>query len=194
MAKKKVGTLVEEPVVTLKDIVAIYPEGMFVFPEVFNPLIEQGLVEINPSMTDGDAVITRATQAGIDFVNSGATFTEPVKEVKKMEKLNIVIEDNVPKPEKTGRFGGRETIYPIDKLEVGQSFFLPDTAERPNIAASIASTVAANNAKFSIDDPEGKTRLNKKGETVPVKIRTRSFSVVKCEYNGVSGARVYRDK
>lgn len=39
------------------------------------------------------------------------------------------------------------------------------------------STVSAQNQKYVVSDPSGATKLNKKGETVPVKINTRTFTI-----------------
>jgi hypothetical protein len=196
MAKKP--TKVVDPGVTLGDIVEATLAGtiIYTFKEEYEPLVASGMVEINPAMSDPDnveAIATRATQAGIDFISSGAV-TAPVIPVKK-EKLTFEIEDGVAIPENGAR-SGRETVYPFDKLEVGQSIFIANSEAKPDAAKSIASTISSTHARFSIPDPSGKTRIvmkgEKKGEIVPVMIKTRTFTVRTDEKGGVKGARVWR--
>lgn len=49
--------------------------------------------------------------------------------------MTIIIEDNIPLPRRTV---GRKTKYPLDQLEVGQSFVVP--AKSPRRMASYAYT------------------------------------------------------
>jgi hypothetical protein len=67
----------------------------------------------------------------------------------------------------------RESKYPIEKMEPGHSFFLAgDDAYK-----KLCSQAAAVNARYSVPSPEGKTRLNDKGEPVVIRVRTRFFEV-----------------
>jgi hypothetical protein len=62
---------------------------------------------------------------------------------------------------KTGT--GRASLYPFEAMSVGQSFFVPITAERPNPARSLQSTVSTINRKgdkkYSIRAVEGGARV-----------------------------------
>lgn len=153
--------------------------------------VEKGLVEINPEMLDAAKnVATRATQAGIDAYNA-----EVAAKQAKSEKVEFVIA-TVAAPAASAR-SGRETIYPFDKLEVGQSFFVANTAERPAAAKSLASTVSSANNRFAVPAPDGSTRTNVKGETVPVMVKTRTFIVRDVDGEpwgqaGVKGAGIWR--
>ena len=201
MAKKKVV----DTGVTLAMIVAATLAGtiIYTFKEEYEPLVAAGTAEINPAMTDPsneEAVATRATQAGIDLINSGAGDSLTPTPVVKKEKVVFNIAANIPVPE-SGARSGRETVYPFDKLEVGQSFFVPNSEERPEAAKSLTSTISSAHNRFSVPDSTGKTRVvmkgKKKGETVPVMVKTRTFSIRNIDgaswgFPGVMGAGIWR--
>lgn len=174
----------------LGEIVAAGPNGLYTSPTVHGPLVEAGMVEINPAMTnEAGEIATRATQKGIDEMNQNtetgtAAASAPVA-------TSFAIEDNVPMPTSSGRGRGRGgNVYPFDALEVGQSFFVPNSEDKPNAAKSLASTVSSATARFAVPSEDGATKTNKKGETVPVMVETRKFVVRSAE----GGARVWRTK
>lgn len=198
--KKTAATAVA--VIGLAEIVAAGANGMFVPESVHAPLVEAGLVEINPAMTDDNGyVATRATQAGIESLDSGATVgnnatseaTSATAETGKTEKVKTMfkIEDSIPVPTISGR-GRGGNVYPFDQLEVGQSFFVANDESKPNAAKSLASTVSSATARYAVPAEDGSTKTNKKGEVVPVMVETRKFVVRSVEENGVKGARVWR--
>lgn len=178
------------PVIGLAEIVAAGPNGLYTSPAVHGPLVEAGMVEINPAMTnEAGEIATRATQKGIEEMNQNtetgtAAASAPVA-------TSFAIEDNVPMPTGSGR-GRGGNVYPFDALEVGQSFFVPNSEEKPNAAKSLASTVSSATARYAVPAADGSTKTNKKGEVVPVMVETRKFVVRSVEENGVKGARVWR--
>jgi hypothetical protein len=199
-AAKKTAEIVA--VIGLAEIVAAGANGMFVPESVYAPLVEAGLVEINSTMVnEAGEIATRATQAGIESLDSGATVgnnatseansetaeTGKTKKVKTMFK----IEDSIPVPTISGR-GRGGNVYPFDQLEVGQSFFVANSEDKPNAAKSLASTVSSATARYAVPAEDGSTKINKKGEVVPVMVETRKFVVRSVEENGVKGARVWR--
>lgn len=198
--KKTAATAVA--VIGLAEIVAAGANGMFVPESVYAPLVEAGLVEINPAMTDDNGyVATRATQAGIESLDSGATVgnnatseatsaTAATGETQKVKTM-FKIEDSIPVPTISGR-GRGGNVYPFDQLEVGQSFFVANDESKPNAAKSLASTVSSATARYAVPAEDGSTKTNKKGEVVPVMVETRKFVVRSVEENGVKGARVWR--
>jgi hypothetical protein len=213
-AKKEVAPKAEVVAATIsfQDIAAAGESGIYTSAEVHMPLIEQGLVEINPALVDESGfVATRVTQKGLDSLNEQAHDTnvhaasaivshelqndevakipQPAQKVKTMFK----IDEGVPVPHISGR-GRTGTQYPFDQLEVGQSFFVPNDESKPNAAKSLASTVSSATARFAVPDESGATKLNKNGETVPVMVETRKFVVRAVTENGISGARVWRAK
>ena len=203
---KKTSRRTTDPVVPvvigLAEIVAAGANGIYTSPEVHTPLLEAGLVEINSAMTDENGFIaTRATQAGIKAVDNGETIgnnatseaTSETAATGKTEKVKTMfkIEDSIPVPTISGR-GRGGNVYPFDQLEVGQSFFVANSEDKPNAAKSLASTVSSATARYAVASEDGATKTNKKGETVPVMVKTRKFVVSRVEENGVKGARVWR--
>ena len=189
-------------VIGLAEIVAAGANGVYTAPAVHMPLVEDGLVEINPAMTNENGEIaTRATQAGIESLDSGAIVVDnanseansAIAETGKTEKVKTMlqIEDNVPVPAIFGR-GRGGNVYPFDQLAVGQSFFVANDESKPNAAKSLASTVCSATARYAVPAEDGSTKTNKKGEVVPVMVKTRKFVVRRAEEDGVKGARVWR--
>ena len=189
-------------VIGLAEIVAAGANGMFVPESVYAPLIEAGLVEINPAMTDENGfVATRATQAGIESLDSGAIVVDnatteansETAETGETQKVKTMfkIEDSIPVPAISGR-GRGGNVYPFEVLAVGQSFFVPNSESKPNAAKSLASTVSSATARYAVPAEDGSTKTNKKGEVVPVMVETRKFVVRSVEEDGVKGARVWR--
>lgn len=189
-ALKNAAKKVDEatPVIGLAKIVASGASGMYTSPEVHAPLVEAGFVEINPNMTnEAGEIATRATHKGIEEMQTPeSTVTEavaaPVTEAK-----GFKIEDGIPAPTSVGRSRGGN-VYPFDELEPGQSFFVKATEDRPNPAKALASTVSSATARYAVPCESGATKLNKKGETVPVMVKTREFAIRKVE----GGARIWR--
>ena len=193
--KKTAATVV---VIGLAEIVAAGANGMFVPESVYAPLVEAGLVEINPAMVnDAGEIATRATQAGIESLDKGETVgdnaTSETAETGTTQKVKTMfkIEDSIPVPTISGR-GRGGNVYPFDQLEVGQSFFVANDESKPNAAKSLASTVSSATARYAVASEDGATKTNKKGETVPVMVETRKFVVRSVEEDGVKGARVWR--
>lgn len=189
-------------VIALAEIVAAGANGLFTPAAVHGPLVEAGLVEINPAMVnEAGEIATRATQAGIESLDSGAIVVDKatteansaIAETGKTEKVKTVlqIEDNVPVPAISGRGRGCK-VYPFDRLAVGQSFFVANDESKPNAAKSLASTVCSATARYAVPAKDGSTKTNKKGEVVPVMVKTRQFVVRSVEEDGVKGARVWR--
>lgn len=135
------------------------------------------------------------------------------------------IEDNVPLPSGKSRRapGSRASKYPFDALEVGQSFFVPNSADMADAVVSMGSTVTSANARYSKQKigPDGQPmfetvtestyELNDKGVRVraegggyiktgsrqvqkPVLEFDRRFIVKEDTKNGVKGARIWREK
>lgn len=205
-AGKKAGRRAIDPIVTatigLVEIVAAGANGIYTSPEVHLPLVEAGLVEINPAMTNENGeVATRATQKGVESLDSGATVADNATSETQTEtavtgttqkaKSMFKIENSIPVPTISGR-GRGGNVYPFDQLEAGQSFFVANDESKPNAAKSLASTVSSATARYAVPSADGATKTNKAGETVPVMVETRKFVVRSVEENGVKGARVWR--
>jgi len=183
---------------TLENVVEATKAGTFVYTSaaVHVPLIEAGLVEINPAITnEAGEIATRATEKGIETVTSTTTqetaAVETAAAAPVIASSGFAIEAGVPMPSISGR-GRTGTAYPFDKMEPGHSFFVPNSEDKPNAAKSLASTVSSATARYAVPAADGSTKANKAGEQVPVMVETRKFIVRSVEENGVKGARVWR--
>lgn len=144
-----------------------------------------------------------------DFANAGLVTVENYDEATKIAKVTITeaglaacqaslppsfeIESEVAIPTITGR--GRTSQankYPFDALEVGQSFFVANSATMPDAAKSMNSTTSTANRRYS-EVVEGEFTTNRKNESVPVRRQLRKFICreFKHETKG-EGARIWR--
>lgn len=185
---------------TLENVVAATVAGSFVYTSasVHVPLIEAGLAEINPAISnEAGELATRATQKGIETVSSTTTQETAAVETAAATVAPVTassgfaIEAGIAMPSISGR-GRTGTTYPFDKMEPGNSFFVPNSEDKPNVAKSLASTVSSATARYAVPAADGSTKANKAGEQVPVMVETRKFVVRSVEENGVKGARVWR--
>lgn len=201
MAKKKPATVTAAVLaITLAQVVEATQAGKFLYTDAAThaPWLAAGHVEVNPNMVEEGTgkLATRSTEAGAEFVRSQtanpptAAAAAPAK-----AKPTFEISSSVAIPAITGR--GRvsgESVYPFDALEIGQSFFVPNSEEKPDAAKSMASTVSSANARYAEEIP-GKTKINRKGETVPATRQLRQF-VLRArsaqEEGGKAGVRIWR--
>lgn len=156
-------------------------------------LMRDGLVEIGPQEKPGSNKFAfRATDAGVRAFEAGGEGSNdagngasaPVSTNTK----GFEIETGVPVPDRPRR-SGPTGKYPFDALEVGQSFFIPATNDKPEPWKSMQSTVTAAQRRYSVEDG---TRVNRNGDTVPNLKPVRRFRLDKSEKDGKVGARVWR--
>lgn len=175
--------------ISLAAIVALTVAGGFAYTDAatHQPLIASGDVEINTAVVHASGMIgTRATAQAIAKMSEPQTQTAPAT-APAAAKPSFEIETGVALPAvKRNVLGHGNTKYPFDKLEIGQSFFVPGGSVK-----ALASTVASANARFSEEVP-GQNRVNRKGKTVPVTNPLRKFVVRNDTKEGVSGARIGR--
>lgn len=173
---------------TLSAAIAASAEG-FIYAAAADvaPFVAEGLVETNEGIKDeaGNIAVrlkTATATEGTSTVNTANTAAPAASAAPS----SFAIEDGIAMPTASGR-GRGGNVYPFDALNVGQSFFVPNTAEKPNAAKSLASTVSSATARYA-EVVEGQFKTNKKGEQVPVTRETRKFVVRSVE----GGARVWR--
>lgn len=106
--------------------------------------------------------------------------------------MEVTLQNNIPIP--VVKLGRKSESYPFGKMEIGDSFFVSDTVDRPNVAKSMASTVASAMARFAVPAVPAETRRNRKGRQVPVMVKTKKFMIRKVTENGITGARIWRTK
>jgi hypothetical protein len=167
MAKKPKNT--PAPAINLPkltEIVTATVNNSFVYTSAAEnaPLIAAGLAEINDTIKDANGnVATRATEAGKAYVanppgTGAASGTTTGGDAPKASAFAIVKGAALP-PIKRGVSG--ETIYPFDTMEVNDSFFVPVSADHPNPAKSLASTVSSATARYAqpVTNPDGSAKM-----------------------------------
>lgn len=155
---------------------------MYFKQELLAEALAAGYVEVNEAVkNDANEVAVRPTEKGIASMSQNTTAAPAAA-----AKSAYAIEDNVPLAAVTGRGRTSET-YPFDQLSIGQSFFVPNTDEKPNIAKSLASTVSSATRRYS-EEIAGETRKDRKGNVVPALKVLRKFVVRSVD----GGARVWR--
>lgn len=151
----------------------------------YEPTLMETVGEVDPS----GVVDVRATAAGIAALQPGAsTDAKP----EPATKSTFVLETGFVPPA-TKRGGVRESAYPFSSMELGHSFLVPATAEKPlaKLAKSMASTVSGVNKRYLTTYPANhKTKAGqptgKDGRKFTVRARTVA------DQEKVEGVRVYR--
>ena len=178
------------------------PSGFdYLKPKESAKLVEQGLVEVNEAMQDENgAFACRLTPKGEEYMNSlnnsGGATTES-EGTKTMTSKFVILNVLMPASKRKGG-AGRPSKYPFESLEVGQMFFVPESADQPEPVKSLGSVVTSANRRYA-EVLNGETKKNRKGEDVPKLSSTRRFvirpfSVTDENGNIVHGAGVWRDK
>lgn len=98
-------------------------------------------------VAEGDTAAVRLTEAGAALLN-------PVAEAPKASN-GFEIDADVAMPTVTRR--PRESAYPFDKLEVGQSFHVAPTEEFPDPVSRLQSSVSGARLKWSVPTGEKET-------------------------------------
>jgi hypothetical protein len=99
---------------------------------------------------------------------------------------------NVPIPA-AKRFG-KSSTYPFDSMEPGQAFFVPATAERPNPAKSMASTVNSAKARYAVQDGVEADGVTPKFKNTREFVLRRVLDGKDFGHPGVEGAGIWRSK
>lgn len=166
-------------------------------------LVNAGLIEVNPAMVDpndGSKVAARATEDGLKYAAENGGDDEPAASEPAKAKPSFTIRDDVPlAPRRGGGGGGRESIYPFDALNVGQSFHVAKSADVENPARTMATAVSQAVRKHAVEDgfetdEHGNVKKNKAGEDVIKWKPTKVFTVrqVGADDPDGEGARIYR--
>jgi len=162
------------------------------------------LIEVNinqPDPNDSTKVACRITRAGESFLIVNAS---PINEVSPVTGgFEVITNAVLPASKRGGGGGGAPMKYPFDKLEVGNSFFVPATAKLPNPLKTLGSTISSANIRYANVIGEKEVTRAKRGEknrlvlddngakimetkTVPQYEFTRKFSI-----RGVEAGKTY---
>jgi len=166
---------------TIYNKMKVEPFYAMVNPGEAAELAACGLVELNHDIVDDfGSVAARLTASGIlEYENSSKIATKT-----KEKRMNFEVTKGgfEPAPRKTFT---RESKFPFDALEVGDSFFVADRD-----AKSFASTVTAANRKYSEETNETETyKFRGEEHTRAVRKSLRKFAA-KDVYGGVQVGRV----
>lgn len=135
-------------------------------------LIDGKLAEFNPEIRDGDKIAIRLTDEGLNMAkanDSNNTDNTGTDTGASAAASSFAIIDNAKLPS-AARGGRNGPVYPFDDLNVGQSFFVPATADKPEPAKSIASTATSAAKRFAepVKNPDGSPVMEEytvRGET-----------------------------
>ena len=119
-------------------------------------IIAAGDATVDTTKTEGDTALVTLTEAGAAKVAAENGKGDDTA----ASSASFDIDDGVPMPGAASR--GRSGGYPFDKLAVGQSFHVAKTADNPNPADRLASSVSGARAKYAEDT----------GETEEVTVKT----------------------
>lgn len=156
-------------------------------------LISAGLIEQNRAIAEGDKFATRLTPAGIEHMSKANVTNEPKNDSGAGlpgpentgnedsgntggSTAGFAIDDGISLPQARGGKGG--SVYPFDALAVNQSFFVPETADMPNPAKTLASTVSSATARYAVPV---------EGETVDVKVKVYQTNAAGEKVKGADG-------
>ena len=126
-------------------------------PAEVKNLLDNGMVETNTEITDGDKVAVRATEKGqaeapAPSSNEGNTNVTDTNTAPAASAFALI--EGAVLPE--GRAPRSSSVYPFETMNVGQSFFVPATEDKPNPAKSLASTISSANKRFSKEGADGR--------------------------------------
>lgn len=156
------------------------------------------LIEVNVDDVVADEAQARLTDAGTVYLGLYPA-KAAAKEAPKTSPFEIITGAVLPPNKRGGGGGGAPTIYPFDKLEIGQTFFVPVSEKHPDPVKTLGSTVSSANHRYAEKTDQTKTvNRAKRGEgnkavkdaagnkimetvTVPVYKATRKFSIRKVE-------------
>lgn len=159
-------------------------------------LTDGGLAEFNPDIRDGDKIAIRLTDEGLKMADASNTdnsnSTDTGSTATAAIGFAIIGDAKLPGASRGGRNG---PVYPFDDLNVGQSFFVPATDDKPEPAKSIASTATSAAKRFAkpVTNADGSAVMEEYTVKGVTKTRekfeyTRKFAVKSVEAGKVYGA------
>ena len=165
------------------------------------PLIEVNLNAVDPN--NADKVLCRITSAGAEYLIKHVNPVNEIKLVSNSSAFEVITNAVLPAFKRGGRGGGAPIKYPFDKLEVGNSFFVPATEKIPNPLNTLGSTISSANLRYATEIGNKEVTRAKRGKrnklvlddngqkimetkTVPVYEFARKFSM-----RGVETGKTY---
>ncbi len=120
------------------------------------PLLDLKLIEVNINDVDAEGkALARVTDTGMTYLTNAQNPTTSENASKPM--FGIMKGVVIPPSQRGNRKGaGAPTQYPFADMEIGDSFFVPDSAKKGNAAKHLGSTVSQQNMHYRKEVP-GKT-------------------------------------
>jgi len=200
----------------LGDLYEATKSGSFLYlpGDICEILLKKGWGEVNDEIVNDEghkaARLTEAgaTEAGINTGDSISPDDTSAKEVHELEPdarsvrsasqqkeaIHMYKIEDKQVVKKRANSGNQK--YPFDQLEIGQSFFVPATKERPEPWKSLAGAITVANKKASelMFDESGNPimRINKRGTEVQATRPLKKFAMQKDTVDGVNGVRMGR--
>lgn len=145
-------------------------------------LFNAGLITINAAQqdpNDASKVAAYPTEAGAKFYDENNDNGGETAAGEGAKAAAFEIDDNVPLAEKRrGSVGQkRESIYPFDKLGVGQSFHVPVSADMPKPNRTLGSAVSNATKSYAVEDLDANGA--KQYDTVNVPNKDAAGNVIK---------------
>lgn len=127
----------------------------FVSREEGGPLLEAGFIVVNKEIREGDKVAAKITDVGVAHLHTLNGATEAKNHTPSMSGF-AVHSGGIELPKATRGFkkghagGGAPSKYPFDTMEIGQFFFVADTAvKNGNAIKTLGSAAGSANQRFA---------------------------------------------
>lgn len=144
---------------TVQAALALVISSGTVTSDVGKPLVQQGLIEVNPEDIAGnvDPARARLTQKGFDGMPKPAEAPGAASTASSFAIIDGVVLP--PSKRGAGRVAG-PAKYPFANLETGKSFFVPVSEAVPTPLKTLGSAVVNATNKYRVDT--GKTEMVEK--------------------------------
>lgn len=135
--------------------------GLYLTQAQGGPLVAQGFASVDTTNTQGDAAFVTLTETGVAALNASNT-NETVATIAQPVQSTFTVRTDIAPPvgiKRRGPNGGSK--YPLDTMEVGQSFHVAKTAAVPDPAGTMASSIANSRVKFAVkvNNPDGSPKM-----------------------------------
>jgi len=134
--------------------IAAAPAGFLMLTQAEGAdVVGAGLATVDTANVEGDKAAVSLTETGAKLAADNAP---PVAAEAPKAKTGFEIDDAVALPASTAR-RSRDSGYPFDKLEVGQSFHVATTTENPDPVTRLQSSVSGARNKYAVETGETET-------------------------------------
>lgn len=115
------------------------------------PLLDAGYITVDMNNKDAEGKIAATiTDAGVTFLNGQGVQQPAGKSVSHASFQVQTAKIELPKIKRGGSHGGAPTKYPFDTLEVGQFFFVANSAvDKGDAVKTLGSAAGAANQRYS---------------------------------------------